>query len=267
MKCEHAGTGRQARLRGVCLWRVGSSPTARTIILPDSVTVSTSDSDSLCLGSNPSQAARVSTSSEVLFQLLEQNKKKVDIFSLIYYNYLICYHSCGMPTTGVERIDFIMDNKKITLTNDGLRKLEEELEYLKTKKRKEVSEKIKVALGFGDLSENSEYDEAKNEQAQVEIRINELENMLKNVEIIDAGDIDRSKVGIGTKVQILDVELDEADWYTIVGSTEADPTLDDEKTISNECPLFLAISGKSAGEVAKLDTQDGVIEYKILAIE
>ena len=78
-----------------------------------------------------------------------------------------------------------MENKKITLTTEGLQKLEDELEYLKTKKRKEVSEKIKVALGFGDLSENSEYDEAKNEQAQVEIRINELENMLKNVEVID----------------------------------------------------------------------------------
>lgn len=160
-----------------------------------------------------------------------------------------------------------MENKKITLTSDGLQKLEDELEYLKTKKRKEVSEKIKVALGFGDLSENSEYDEAKNEQAQVEIRINELENMLKNVEVIEADEIDRTKVGIGTKVQILDVELEETEWYTIVGSTEADPTNDNEKTISNECPLFLAINGKGVGETAELETVDGVIEYKILAIE
>lgn len=160
-----------------------------------------------------------------------------------------------------------MATKPITLTSDGLKKLEDELEYLKTKKRKEVSEKIKVALGFGDLSENSEYDEAKNEQAQVEIRINELENMLKNVEIIDSDDIDRTKVGIGTKVQILDVEFDEAEWYTIVGSTEADPTLDDAKTISNECPLFMAISGKGVGETTFLDTPEGPIEYKILAIE
>lgn len=160
-----------------------------------------------------------------------------------------------------------MATKPITLTSDGLKKLEDELEYLKTKKRKEVSEKIKVALGFGDLSENSEYDEAKNEQAQVEIRINELENMLKNVEIIDSDDIDRTKVGIGTKVQILDVEFDEAEWYTIVGSTEADPTLDGEKTISNECPLFMAISGKGVGETTFLDTPEGPIEYKILAIE
>ena len=157
--------------------------------------------------------------------------------------------------------------KKITLTVDGLKKLEDELEYLKTKKRKEVSEKIKVALGFGDLSENSEYDEAKNEQAQVEIRINELENMLKNVTVIDAEDIDRTKVGIGTRVQILDIEYDDAEWYTIVGSTEADPTRTDEKTISNECPLFLAIKGKGVGETAEIDTPDGVVEYKILAIE
>ena len=158
-------------------------------------------------------------------------------------------------------------NRKITLTADGLKKLEAELEYLKTKKRKEVSEKIKVALGFGDLSENSEYDEAKNEQAQVEIRINELENMLKNVTVIEADEIDRTRVGIGTRVKILDVEFDEAEWYTVVGSTEADPSNEDERTISNECPLFLAIKGKSAGETAKIETPDGVIEYKILAIE
>ena len=157
--------------------------------------------------------------------------------------------------------------KKITLTVDGLKKLEDELEYLKTKKRKEVSEKIKVALGFGDLSENSEYDEAKNEQAQVEIRISEVESMLKNAVIIDAEDIDRTKVGIGTKVQILDVEFDEKEWYTIVGSTEADPTNIDEKTISNECPLFMAIKGKGVGETAQIDTADGPITYQILAIE
>lgn len=160
-----------------------------------------------------------------------------------------------------------MENKKITLTSEGLKKLEEEFEYLKTQKRKEVSEKIKVALGFGDLSENSEYDEAKNEQAQVELRIVELETMLKNVEVIDSEDIDRTKVGIGTKVQILDVDLDETEWYTIVGSTEADPVNSEEMTISNECPLFLAIKGKSVGETATLDTADGLIEYKILAIE
>lgn len=160
-----------------------------------------------------------------------------------------------------------MAEKKITLTAEGLKKLEDELEYLKTKKRKEVSEKIKVALGFGDLSENSEYDEAKNEQAQVEVRINELENMLKNVTVIDADDIDRTKVGIGTRVQILDVEFNEEEWYTIVGSTEANPVDEDEKTISNECPLFMAIRGKGVGDTAVVETLDGPVEYKILAIE
>ena len=160
-----------------------------------------------------------------------------------------------------------MESKKITLTTDGLKKLEDELEYLKTKQRKEVSEKIKVAFGFGDLSENSEYDEAKNEQAQVELRINELENMLKNVEVIGDDDIDRTKVGIGTRVKILDVEFNDEEWYTIVGSTEADPTSDENKTISNECPLFMAMKGKGVGDTAVLDTADGPIEYKILAIE
>ncbi len=159
------------------------------------------------------------------------------------------------------------NTKKITLTSAGLKKLEDEFEYLKTKKRKEVSEKIKVALGFGDLSENSEYDEAKNEQAQVELRIVELENMLKNVEVIDSEEIDRTKVGLGTKVQILDTDLDETNWYTIVGATEADPTNEDEMTISNECPLFLAIQGKGVGDTAVVDTIDGAVEYKILAIE
>lgn len=157
--------------------------------------------------------------------------------------------------------------KKITLTVDGLKKLEDELEYLKTTKRKQVSEDIKVALGFGDLSENSEYDEAKNEQAQVELRIIELETMLKNVTVIAAEDIDRTKVGVGTRVQILDTEFDEKEWYTIVGATEADPTNPEEKTISNECPLFMAIKGKGVGETAQLDTPDGPVTYQILAIE
>ena len=91
--------------------------------------------------------------------------------------------------------------------------------------------------------------------------------MLKNVEVIDDEDIDRSKVGVGTKVQIEDVDLGEVDWYTIVGSTEADPTNDGNMTISNECPLFLAIKGKGVGDTATVDTADGPIEYKILAIE
>ena len=156
-----------------------------------------------------------------------------------------------------------MENKKITLTTEGLQKLEDELEYLKTKKRKEVSEKIKVALGFGDLSENSEYDEAKNEQAQVEIRINELENMLKNVEVIDDEDIDRTRVGIGTRVKILDVEFGEEEWYTIVGSTEADP---DAFKISDESPVGKALIGRNIGETVNVETPGGIVPLKILGI-
>ena len=115
-----------------------------------------------------------------------------------------------------------MPQNETLLTYEGLKKLEEELEYLKTQKRREIAERIKVALGFGDLSENSEYDEAKNEQAQVEMRIVELENKLRNVKIIDEDDIETKTVQVGNIVQVLDVEYDEKVEYKIVGSTEAD---------------------------------------------
>ena len=118
-----------------------------------------------------------------------------------------------------------MENKQIMLTDEGLLKLEQELEMLKTQKRQEVAEKIKIARGFGDLSENSEYDAAKEEQAQVEARIIHLENMLKNAKVIDQDDIDLNKVSIGTRVKVYDIEFDEELEYSIVGSTEADPDL------------------------------------------
>ncbi|HIW57056.1 MAG TPA: transcription elongation factor GreA [Firmicutes bacterium] len=156
-----------------------------------------------------------------------------------------------------------MDKKQVTLTASGLEKLEEELEYLKTKKRKEVSEKIKVALGFGDLSENSEYDEAKNEQAHVEARIVTLENMLKNAVVIDESEIDLDRVGLGTKVKVLDVEFDEEIEYNIVGSTEADP---DQQKISDESPVGKALIGRKVGETVSVETPGGVIEFKILEI-
>ena len=152
-----------------------------------------------------------------------------------------------------------MDKKQVTLTASGLEKLEEELEYLKTKKRKEVSEKIKVALGFGDLSENSEYDEAKNEQA----RIVTLENMLKNAVVIDESEIDLDRVGLGTKVKVLDVEFDEEIEYNIVGSTEADP---DQQKISDESPVGKALMGRKVGETVSVETPGGVIDFKILEI-
>lgn len=156
-----------------------------------------------------------------------------------------------------------MDNKQVKLTEDGLKQLEEELEYLKTKKRKEVSEKIKVALGFGDLSENSEYDEAKNEQAQVEARIVSVENMLKNAIVIDESERDTSKVELGTTVTIHDIEFDEDITYKIVGSTEADP---DEGRLSDESPLGKSLMGKAEGEMIDVDAPAGVIQYKILKI-
>ena len=123
-----------------------------------------------------------------------------------------------------------MSEKKYLITNDGLRKLEEELEYLKTVKRKEVTEKIKVARGYGDLSENSEYDEAKNEQAFLEGRIAEIENKLKNVELIDENEISTDVVSIGSIVTLYDFEFDEEVTYTIVGSAEVDTF---ENKISN----------------------------------
>ncbi len=155
------------------------------------------------------------------------------------------------------------NNKEIKLTESGLKQLEEELEYLKTKKRKEVSEKIKVALGFGDLSENSEYDEAKNEQAQVEARIVSLENKLKNAVVIDEIERDTSKVEIGATVVINDIEFNEDFEYKIVGSTEADP---DEGKLSDESPLGKALLGKTEGEIVDVDAPAGVLQYKILKI-
>ena len=113
--------------------------------------------------------------------------------------------------------------KKFIMTYEGVKKLEEELEYLKTVKRKEITEKIKVALGYGDLSENSEYDEAKNDQAFTEGRIIQLENMLKNAVVVDESEIPKDKVSVGSIVKVMDYEFDEEVEYTIVGSAEADP--------------------------------------------
>ncbi len=157
-----------------------------------------------------------------------------------------------------------MENKQIMLTDEGLQKLEDELEYLKTVKRKEVSAKIKEALGFGDLSENAEYDEAKNEQAQVEVRIVQLEKMLKNAKVIDQDDIDIEKVGIGTRVKVLDTEFDEKFEYSIVGSTEADP---DKLKISDESPVGKALIGKKVGEMVEVTTPAGTsFTLKVLEI-
>ena len=156
-----------------------------------------------------------------------------------------------------------MPQNETLLTYDGLKKLEEELEYLKTEKRREVAERIKVALGFGDLSENSEYDEAKNEQAQVEMKIVDLENKLRNVKIIDEDEIDTKTVQVGNTVQVLDMEYDEKIDYTIVGSEEADLL---ENKISNESPIGKALLGKKKNEVVEVEAPAGLLSFKILKI-
>ena len=157
-----------------------------------------------------------------------------------------------------------METKQTILTPQGLKQLEEELDELKTVRRKEVSEKIKVALSFGDLSENGEYDEAKNEQAQVEQRIMKLESMLKTAKIIDESEIDTTKVSIGARVKVYDIDFDEEIEYTIVGSTEADPP---NNKISDESPVGRALLGASIGETVSTQVPSGAtLSFKILEI-
>ncbi|MCK8816984.1 transcription elongation factor GreA [Natroniella sulfidigena] len=155
-------------------------------------------------------------------------------------------------------------NEKVIVSEEGLNKLKEELEYLRGAKRREVAKRIKQALDFGDISENSEYDDAKNEQAFVEGRIKELEQMIKNAEVINKDEIDTTEVSVGTTVTIKDLEEDEEFEYEIVGSTESDP---DEKRISNESPLGKALIGNSVGDIIGVEAPVGVIEYEILAIK
>lgn len=153
--------------------------------------------------------------------------------------------------------------KAIKLTDEGLKKLQDELENLKTVGRTEIAEKIKVARGYGDLSENSEYDEAKNEQAKIEARIIELESMLKNVEIIAEKKSATKTVTVGSKVKVLDIEFDEEMEFRVVGSAEADPA---KGYISDESPVGKALLGAKAGAVVKAETPDGEIDFKIIAI-
>ena len=153
--------------------------------------------------------------------------------------------------------------KKNIMTYEGIKKLEEELEYLKTVRRKEITEKIKVALGYGDLSENSEYDEAKNDQAFNEGRIIQLENMLKNAVVVDESEIPTDKVSVGSIVRVMDYEFDEEVEYAIVGSAEADPM---NFKISNESPVGSALLGKKVGDVVEVTVPSGVSKFEILEI-
>ncbi len=153
--------------------------------------------------------------------------------------------------------------KELFLTAEGLAKLEAELDELKLVRRKEVAEKIKQALAFGDLSENSEYDEAKNEQAQMEARIAQLEGMLKIARVVDEGAIDTHAVSIGARVKLLDIEFEEEEEYSIVGPTEADPSAN---KLSYESPVGKALLGKTVDDVVDVQTPGGVVQFKILEI-
>jgi len=154
-------------------------------------------------------------------------------------------------------------DKKFFLTPKGYRRLEEELEFLKNVKRKEIAEKIKIAIGYGDLSENSEYEEAKNEQAFIEGRILELEKMLRNARIIENGG-DFNAIHVGSTVRVRDLEFDEVLEFMIVGSAEADPS---EHRISNESPVGRALLGRRPGEIVEVSAPAGVIRYEILEIK
>lgn len=156
-----------------------------------------------------------------------------------------------------------MANKPMVLTAEGLKKMTDELDYLKNIKRVEVKEALAVARSFGDLSENSEYDEAKNEQAKVETRIGELEEILKNVVVINENELSDDTVNMGMTVRVYDEEYDEEDEYNIVGTNEADPL---KNNISDQSPIGMALIGKKVGEIAEVNAPDGIIKLKILEI-
>ena len=157
-----------------------------------------------------------------------------------------------------------MAEKKNILTYEGLRKLEEELDDLIVVKRKEIAQKIKEAREQGDLSENAEYDAAKDEQRDIEARIEQIEKILKNAEVIDEDEVDLEKISIGCKVTVLDVEYEEEEEFRIVGSSEANSL---KGKISNESPVGKALIGAKVGDTVNVETQAGVVQYKVLAIE
>ncbi|MDD6571475.1 MAG: transcription elongation factor GreA [Thermoflexaceae bacterium] len=154
--------------------------------------------------------------------------------------------------------------KKNIMTYEGLKKLEDELQDLKVVRRKEVSQKIKEAREQGDLSENAEYDAAKDEQRDIEARIEELEKILKNAEVVVDDEVDIDKISVGCAVKVYDLEYDEEMEFKIVGSTEANSL---QNKISNESPVGAALIGKKAGDVVSVETQAGVMEYKVISIQ
>ena len=157
-----------------------------------------------------------------------------------------------------------MADKKHILTYTGLKQYEDELQDLKVNKRQEIAQKIKEAREQGDLSENAEYDAAKDEQRDIEARIEQLEKLLKNAEVVVEEEIDLEKINIGCRVKVLDMEFDEEMEFKIVGSTEANSL---QNKISNESPVGHALLGKKAGDIVYVETQAGVIQYKVLEIQ
>ena len=157
-----------------------------------------------------------------------------------------------------------MADKKHILTYTGLKQYEDELQDLKVNKRQEIAQKIKEAREQGDLSENAEYDAAKDEQRDIEARIEQLEKLLKNAEVVVEEEIDLEKINIGCRVKVLDMEFDEEMEFKIVGSTEANSL---QNKISNESPVGHALLGKKAGDIVDVETQAGAIQYKVLEIQ
>jgi transcription elongation factor GreA len=156
-----------------------------------------------------------------------------------------------------------MMSKEVLMTADGLKKIEEELNFLKSVRRRETAEKIKAALAFGDISENAEYDEAKNEQAELEKRIMKLEGIVGNVKLIDESELKKDEVGVGSLVTVKDIDFNEVTEYSIVGPTEADPY---ENKISNESPVGKALLGKRVGETIEVQVPDGFAKFQIMKI-
>lgn len=156
-----------------------------------------------------------------------------------------------------------MPDKEVILTPEGLKNLEKELEYLRTIKRREVADRIKQAIEFGDITDNSEYEDAKNEQAFVEGRIATLEKMLRNARLIEGPDGDHDEVAVGSRVVLKDLDLGDVEEYTIVGSAEANPS---KQRISNESPVGRAVLGKAVGSVVEVLVPAGTVKYQVLQI-
>ncbi len=164
----------------------------------------------------------------------------------------------------IRKVTDVMAEKKNILTYAGLKKYEEELQDLKVVRRKEVAQKIKEAREQGDLSENAEYDAAKDEQRDIELRIEELEKLLKNAEVVVEDEVDLDKISIGCRVKVYDIEYDEEMEFSLVGSTEANSLAN---KISNESPVGKALIGRKVGDTVDVETPAGVIQYKVLDIQ